>query len=116
MASEFEELFGEWGLDSEGEPKPLSVQTFLGEGSTGPVFAPAASHPGLVQFDQERLVRVSEGDERLSSAAVYAPLALSGTFTLGSRVTLASGRTAAVLTVAKPDVFGLFGFVVVNLE
>lgn len=114
--TEFEELFGEWGLDSAGAPKPLTVRTALGSGNAGRTYSEPKSHPGLVQFPQDRLVRTSAGNEVLSSTAVYAPLSLAGDFTLGSAVTLADGRQAAVLTLGTPDVFGLFGFVVVNLE
>lgn len=114
--SEFEELFGEWGNDGEGNPLPLSVETYMGAGSRGSVYSEPKSRPGLIQLPQNRLVRTAQGNEVVSSSLVYAPLELSGDFTLGSRVTLADGRTAAVLTIGKPDVYGLLGFVVLNLE
>lgn len=114
--SEFMDTFGEWGNDEEGNPLPLTVKTFLGTGPSGRKYAAAQEFPGLPQFPQNRLVRTAQGDEALSSAAVYAPKELAVHFALQSLVTLADGREAAVQTVAKPDTFGLFGFVVVNLE
>lgn len=114
--SEFEEVFGEWGRNLDGTPKPLSVRTFTGSGQTGEKYASAADHAGLPQFDQSRLVRSADGNEVLSTAAVYAPLTLAGAFALHSLVTLASGREAAVLAVAVNDHEGLFSFVAVNLE
>ena len=116
MVSEFEELFGEWGNDSEGVPLPLTVRTYIGDGGDGPKYSEPRSHPGLVQIPQTKLVRTPNGDEAVSSTLVYAPLELAGHFTLGSRVTPADGREVAILTVGKPDVYGLFGFMVLNLE
>lgn len=116
MPSEFEELFGEWGLDGNGQPIPLSVEPYLGVGAIGPKFGAPIDHAGLIQLPQEKLVRTAQGDEAVSSALVYAPLDVAGDFPLGSRVTLADGRRAAVLTIGKPDVYGMLGFVVLNLE
>ena len=113
---EFQELFGEWGMDSEEQPLALSVETYKGTGANGAVYKQPVSLPGLPQFPQDRLVRMSTGDEKISSTAVYAPLSKAEHFTLGSRVTLHSGRVAAILGLGMPDTFGLFGFVVVNLE
>lgn len=114
--SEFNDLFDEWGLDSEGIPLPLTVQTCTGQGSQGPILGEPVSLPGLPQIPQERLVRNSDGAEVVSSTAVYADLSLSDHFTLNSVVTPASGRPARLLTISRPDTFGLFGFLVLNIE
>jgi len=116
MPTEFEELFGEWGQDSNGYPLPLVVEPYLGFTSTGPKFGPSVDHAGLVQLPQDKLVLTSQGNEATSSALVYAPLSMAGDFPLHSRVTLASGRQAAVLSIGSPDVYGIFGFMVLNLE
>lgn len=113
---EFWDLFGEWGKDSEGNPKPCSVETFQGTGQKGPKYAAAVSHPGLPQMPQRRLVRTTGGNEVLSTSALAMPVRLAADFPLHSRVTLADGRTATVLSVAAGDTQGLFGFMVVNLE
>lgn len=114
--NEFMELFGEWGTDVTGTPLPLSVKTYEGSGPMGAKFSEPRDHAGLPQFPQQRLVRTSDGNEKVSQSAVYAPLELAGDFTLHSLVTLADGHEAAILTVATADQFGLFGFVVLNLE
>lgn len=113
---EFWELWGEWGKDSEGTPKPLTVQPYTGTGQKGPTFGAPISHPGLPQMPQRRLVRTSGGNEALSSTAVAMPATMRADFPLHSRVTLADGRVSTVLTVADGDAYGLFGLVVVNLE
>lgn len=113
---EFWELWGEWGNDSDGNPKPLTVQQYLSTGQLGPKYAAPVSIPGLPQMPQRRLVRTSGGNEVLSSTAVAVPPEHRDHFTLHSRVTLADGRTSTVLTVAEGDTSGLFGFSVVNLE
>jgi hypothetical protein len=113
---EFWELWGEWGKDSEGIPKPLTVQPYTGTGQKGPTFGAPLSRPGLPQMPQRRLVRTSGGNEVLSTTAVAMPATMRGDFPLHSRVTLADGRVSTVLTVADGDTSGLFGFLVVNLE
>lgn len=114
--SEFGDLFGEWGLDSTGTPIPLVVETCLGVGEAGEVFAAPATLSGLPVLYGSTLVRDADGNERTSTATVYAELgAEADRFTLGSRVTLPDGRVATVLQVAAPDVYGLFGFRVVSL-
>lgn len=113
---EFWELWGEWGKDPEGNPKPLTLETYQGTGQLGPRYAAPVEHPGLPQMPQRRLVRSSSGNEVLSTAAVAVPPSLRGVFTLHSRVTLADGRASVVLQVADGDTAGLFGHTVVNLE
>jgi len=113
---EFWELWGEWGKDSEGNPKPLTVKPYTGTGQMGPKYAPEVSRPGLPQMPKRRLVRTSGGNEVLSSTAVAIPLSMRDDFPLHSRVTLADGRVSTVLTVDEGDTSGLFGMLVVNLE
>lgn len=114
--SEFQDLFGEWGNAEDGTPKPLSVEPYLGTGSMGPKYGPSVNLPGLPQSTKRRLVRTALGNEAVSEATVYAPLEHAASFPLHSRVTLASGRVAAILVVSSPDVYGVMGFVVVNCE
>lgn len=114
--AEFWELYGEWGKGLDGTPLSCSVQTHEGDGQDGPVFSSPHSHPGLPQFPQSRLVRTAQGNEALSQTRLYAPMSLAGHFTLGSLVTPASGQRGAVLTLSQPEAYGLFGFVVVDLE
>lgn len=113
---EFWELWGEWGLDSEGNPKPLSVKPYTGTGQLGAKYGPAVERPGLPQMPKRRLVRSSGGNEVLSTTAVAIPLSYAADFPLHSKVTLADGRESTVLSVDTGDTNGLFGFLVVNLE
>jgi len=114
--SDFEDNFSEWGRDSTGAALSLTVETFLGNGSLGASYAAPEAIPGLPQFRQNRLVRTAQGNEVLASSKIYVPLAHAHKFTLHSRVTLADGRASTVLNVARPDQFGLFGFVVLDVE
>lgn len=116
MADSFLEMFGDWGIGRDGQPKPLTVEPFRGQNATGAVYGDKISRPGLPQFGQERLVRNSEGNEATSTAAVYAPMDLRGDFPLRSRVTLADGRVTAVLSVAVNEDADDFSFMVVNVE
>lgn len=113
---EFWEVFGEWGLTEDEQPLLLTVETRMSAGSMGSNYAAPVALNGLPQLGQSRLVRSPGGDEALSSVAIYAPIELAGHFTLGTRCKLADGRVGAVLTLSKPDVYGVFGFVAVNVE
>lgn len=122
MSTEFEELFGEWGQDSEGNPKSLDIETYQGRTGMGESFAAAHTITGLPTFYGSTLVRDSTGNEVTSTASVWVPLgADADRFTLGSRVTLpdpaapGGSRRTSVLQVSAPDVYGLFGFRVVAL-
>lgn len=105
------ELFGEWGLDANGDPLPLTVQTYQGAGSHGDVLGEPASHPGLPQLPSSRLVRGSGGDLISASGVIYAPMSLAGEFTLGSIVTPASGHPAPVVLLETPSVDGIMEYV-----
>ncbi len=115
-AEEWVELFSEWGNDSEGNPLPLSVKTYRGNGQLGPKLDAEHSIPGLPQIPAERRIRTADGSEKTASTAVYAPKEHLGRFTPGSQVKLASGRWSTVLSIETPDMEGLFAFVVVRLE
>lgn len=115
-ADEWEDLFEDWGVGSDGQPLACTVETFEGSGQTGPKFSAGKSRPGLPQFPQNRLVRASNGNEVLSTSKVYAPLRMAADFALHSRVTLNDGRKTTVLSVGTPDNAELFAFVEVNLE
>ena len=114
--SEFMELFGEWGRDTSGAALVLVVETCLGTGGNGEIWAEPVTVEGLPVLYGSTVVRDSDGNERTSTASVYAELGeTADRFTLNSRVTLPDGRVASVLAVAAPDVYGLFGFRVVSL-
>lgn len=115
-ADEFWDEFGEFGLDHNDEPLACTVETLTGQGSLGPKFGPPKDRPGLPQFYETRLVRVSGGNEVTSSSRLYAPIGMGDDFAVGSRVTLADGRKTVVLTIGKPDIGAIFAFIVVNLE
>lgn len=115
-ADDWSDLFSEWGNDVNGSPLACSVKTFTGSGQLGPSYAAPTSKPGLPQFPQQRLVRTAQGNEIVSSSALYAPLTDRAVFTLHSLVTLANGREAVVLAVAEADIEGLFGFLRIDLE
>lgn len=114
--SEFLDLFGEWGLHTDGSPTSLSVETRLGISGDGEKFAAAETVTGLPVLYGLTLVRDSDGNEQTSTASVYADLgATADRFTLGSRVRIDGGDPRTVIAVGSPDVYGLFGFRVVNL-
>lgn len=115
-ADEWEDLFEDWGVGSDGQPLACTVETFEGTGQLGPKFSSPKDRPGLPQFPQNRLVRASNGNEVLSTAKVYAPMRYAADFALHSRVTLNDGRTSTVLSLGTPDMAELFAFVEVNLE
>jgi hypothetical protein len=82
----------------------VSVQTYEGEGSLGPVWAPAVDVACFVN-DARKLVRNSAGDEVVSETTLYTPLSAYSSFTIQSRVTV-NGRAANVITVYKRDSAG----------
>jgi hypothetical protein len=100
---EWRALWGEWGLDAEGEPLPLLLRTKTGQGSQGPIYEPERSLPGLVQTHKPRMVRNSDGDEVTSTTRVLAPLSLAGAFTLGSLVKPAHEDWTPVAAVTVTD-------------
>ncbi len=114
--SEFSDLFGEWGMTSDGQPTVTIVETYKGPGRAGPVLAEPVERRGLVVMPQTRLVRNSDGQQQLSTTAIYGELEERVHFPVGSRVKLADGRTTSVLSMAAPDQLELGSFMVVNLE
>lgn len=115
-ADEWDDLFLEWGQDANGDPLPCQVETLQRRGTAGDKFADSIDLPGLPQIAGERIIRSSGGNERLSTARIYASRDQAAHFTPGSRVVLASGRRTVVIDVTVPDVRDLFAFVKVNLE
>lgn len=117
--SEFTDLFGEWGKDLGAEPVQVTVETRLGATGTGEKFAAAEVVSQVPILYGSGTVRDAEGNERTSTATIYIDLdreADAARFTLESRVTLPDGRRVTVLQVSSPNVYGLFGFKVVNLS
>lgn len=101
--AEWHALWDEWGLDAEGNPLPLLVQTRTGKGSQGPIYAAERSLPGLVQTHKPRLVRNSDGNEVTSTTRILAPLSLREVFTLGSLVKPAHEDWTPVAVVTVTD-------------
>lgn len=87
----------------------VTVRPSLGTGSTGPVYGPEVTlspdtGTGVMVDDETRLVRAPDGSEVVSSTTIVARPAQAATLTVGSLVTLRSGRTTTVLTLARtPD-------------
>lgn len=79
----------------------VAVETFRGSGGMGDVYDPPALLTCFVD-DKERLVRSSDATEVVSSTTVYAPAGTTS-LTVGSKVTLPSGRVAVVLQVGVRD-------------
>lgn len=117
--SEFTDLFGEWGSDLGAAPVSVEVETRLGASGSGEMYAPAVTVEELPILYGSGTVRDAEGNERTSTATIYIDLDRADDadrFTLESRVTLPDGRRATVLQVSSPNVYGLFGFKVVNVS
>lgn len=106
---EWRALWGEWGLDDEGEPVTCEVRTKTGNGVDGPIYTPARSLPGLVITHKPRLVRMPDGNEGTSTTRVLAPPSLRDVFTLGSLVKPAYEDWTPVLavTVTEPLLSGV---------
>lgn len=113
--SEFEDLYGEWGRDANGNPLPLTLRPYLGSGQDGDVFGAPVELPGLPREDSRRLVRSAQGDEVLSTLTVYAPAPTGALFVLGSRVTV-DNRTGAVLQVKHEQGGDLGDFYTIAVE
>lgn len=80
----------------------VTVETYEGSGAYGPAYTTAEQVRCWLE-DGNKLVRDSEGNEVVSSTELFVPLAQASLFTVGSRVTLPSGRTASVLSAATFD-------------
>ena len=92
--TEYEEAFGEW-LD-----QTLSVETFQGAGPRGPVHADPVDVEKCMVKTGNRLVRGSNGEERVSDTTVTTVLGNEGAFLPESFVTLPDGRRRQVFAVA----------------
>jgi hypothetical protein len=115
MTDEFMELYGEWGRDIDGNPLPCTVEPCLGKGASGPKYGAPVSHPGLPRMGQSRIIRATDGTERSSPTALYAPKSIAADFPLLSRVSLGSGPLVTVEGISEGDMDGLFAFVRLDL-
>src|SRR6187431_556928 len=111
--SDFEDLFGSWGATHDGTPTSVVVRPPDGIGAYGPVAGTPATVTGVVVIDAARLIRGPDGNQIVSSVSIYVDLdhANAGAFVPTAEVDV-NGRTTKVIVVERPDVFGLFGFVV----
>ena len=82
----------------------VTIEPFLGAGGAGPRYGPSVSVRCFVD-EKRRRVRDTLGQEVVSEAAVYCPLATDAP--PSSRVTLPSGRTGFVITASRRDGGGL---------
>ena len=77
----------------------VSVETYTGESSYGPIYGAAVSVFGKVSTFRQ-LVRNAAGEEVVSEATVYVRPADASSFTPESRITI-DGRASVVLSVAS---------------
>ena len=82
----------------------VSVETCLGTGVNGQVYAPAVTVSCFVN-DGHKLVRDSTGDQVVASTTLYAALSTVDTFTPQSKV-LVNGREARVIAAYRRDSAG----------
>jgi hypothetical protein len=75
----------------------LTVETYLGEGGTGTLYAAPVDVPCLIDGGV-KVVRTATGEQLVTNAPVYAPLEHAATLAAESRVTI-RGATARVLAV-----------------
>jgi hypothetical protein len=86
----------------------ISVQTLIGSGAYGDVFAdPVTLSPdtdtGVFVDDKRRLVRSASGEETVSETTLFGRPALAAVIVAESLVTLPSGRVATVITTSALD-------------
>lgn len=105
--SDFTDDFGDWLTHS------VELAPYLGDGFSGPQFGVPITRDDVMVEDVRRLVRGADGNERTSETTLYVPLPAE--IDEHTRVVV-DGRSRTVARVAKLDVFGLPGHVVVNLE
>ena len=84
----------------------VTVETHLGTGANGDVYAAPQTVPGLLQ-GEVKLIRSTDGTQVVSASQFYCSIADGAKFTPDSRVTVASGRTAQVIIVNSNDAPGL---------
>lgn len=105
--SDFVTEFGDWLAAS------VVVEPFEGNGFDGPRYGAAQTIEDVMIEDVRRLVRGPDGSERVSETTIYLPLTVD--LDEHARVAVA-GVQRVVARIARLDVFGLPGHVVVNLE
>lgn len=100
MASDYEEAFGDWLVDT------VQVATYQGTGPKGAVLAPAVPVDRCLVNYGERLVRASTEDSRVSDAQITTVLEHAAAFAPESVVTLPDGQKRTVLkrAVDRPQV------------
>lgn len=115
--SDFSDLFTEWGATHDGTPTSVVVRPAAGVGAYGAAMGDPVTFTGVVVIDASRLIRGPDGNQIVSSCAIYVDIEHpdAPAITPASEVDV-NGRTTKVIIVEKPDVFGLFGFVVVRCE
>ncbi|GAA3330656.1 hypothetical protein HP467_07240 [Curtobacterium albidum] len=79
----------------------ITVETLLGEGGDGTVYAPPVEVPCFIDGGS-KITRTATGEQLVVAAPVYAPLEHAGTLTAGSKVTV-RGRPARILAVTVYD-------------
>lgn len=84
----------------------VSVQTWLGSGAAGDVYAPAATVAGFLE-GAVHLVRAKDGQQVVAQSTFHCSVADGAKFTPDSKVTFTNGRTAQVITVSTHDAGGL---------
>lgn len=89
--TEFEEAFAEWLVVT------LQVETYLGPGTKGPVVSPATPVEKCMVKSGNRLVRGSDGEERVSDTTIVTVLENAAHFAVESTVTLPDGQRRIVL-------------------
>lgn len=106
---DFADLFDDWMT------KNVSVKKFTGTGFDGAIFdAPVVVEKVMIE-DARKLVRASDGNQKVSETTIYVHAEDASKITLHSLVQLPD-RESTVLRIASPEVYGLFSFIVVNLE
>ncbi len=83
----------------------IIVETVAGSGAYGPIYSePVTLSPetdpetGVLVDETTRLVRASDGTEKVSSSTITARIEQADQLTAGSRVTLPSGDVTTIIT------------------
>lgn len=74
----------------------VDVETYLGEGGTGDIYADPPVTVACMIDDSTHFVRNSTGEEVVSNTIVYADVSEAPTFAVDSKVTV-NGRVARVI-------------------
>jgi len=107
--SDFGEVFDEWLTET------VEISPRLGAGAEGVQYGEPQRIEGCMIDDSARLIRASDGNQIVSDTTIYVPTSRADAVELHARVKLPSGRVATAERIARPEVYGIFDFVVVNL-